>query len=231
SYNENGNENELLNMRYRLVTFDLDGCLTEKDDSWAFIHRKLGVWERAKRHRKMFFNGEINYQEWADLDVGLWKGTSYLELSKIIRQIKIRPHIGTTIQELKNRKIRVIIISSGLSLFADRIKREFDFDFAIANTPIVTAQNILTGECDVKVKYDDKHKVLREVLTKNLDQNGIGLKDCIAIGDGENDIPLFNEVGFSIAFNPINELVAKSADVVVIGGLLDVLSVILSRVE
>ncbi|MHA1131809.1 MAG: HAD hydrolase family protein, partial [Candidatus Helarchaeota archaeon] len=80
-------------------------------------------------------------------------------------------------------------------------------------------------------KYDDKHKVLREVLTKNLDQNGIGLKDCIAIGDGENDIPLFNEVGFSIAFNPINELVAKSADVVVIGGLLDVLSVILSRVE
>ncbi|MHA1651268.1 MAG: HAD family hydrolase [Candidatus Helarchaeota archaeon] len=217
-------------MNYKLVCFDLDGCLTERDDSWSFIHRELGVWEQAKKHRKLFFEGKIDYQQWADLDVGLWKGTPITKLNKVIKQIKVRPHLETVIQELKKRKVLVIIISSGLSFFADRIKEEFGFDFAIANTPIIGENGKLTGECDVKVKYDDKHEVLDFILNDILVAHNIKPKECIAVGDGENDIPLFKKVGYSIAFNPLNENVANSADVVVKnGGLLDVLSIILSK--
>ena len=217
-------------MSFKLICFDLDGCLTERDDSWSFIHRKLGVWEQAKKHRELFFNKRIDYQQWADLDVGLWKGTSFDQLNKIIQQIRVRPHIETIIQELKKHELRVIIISSGLSFFADRIKEEFNFDYAIANAPILDAHNVLTGKCDVQVKYDDKHKVLRRLLNEFLAHYQIRLENCIAIGDGENDIPLFNKVGYSIAFNPINDVVAESANVAINGSLLDVLEVILSKV-
>jgi phosphoserine phosphatase len=164
----------------------MDGTLTEKDDSWLYIHQDLGVWEQAKIHRKLFSQKKINYQDWADLDVGLWRNTS---LEKLIG----------------------IILSSGLSFFAERLKTQFNFDYAIANAPIVGPDGRLTGEIKVKVGYDDKPWVLQKFI-KGLD---ITLKECIAVADGENDIPLFKEVGFSIAFNPLNEAIAKAASVAI----------------
>ena len=217
-------------MPYKLVCFDLDGCLTEKDDSWSYIHHHLGVWDEAKKHRKLFFEGRISYQEWADLDVGLWKGTSIEELKGIIKQIRVRPNIEQVVKKLKERNLVLIIISSGLSLFADRLKEEFYFDYATANSPLIGIDGRLTGACEVSVKYDNKHEVLDLILKDKLPSHAIKMDECIAVGDGENDIPLFKAVGFSIAFNPLNDEIANSANVAVKnGGLLEVLSLILSQ--
>lgn len=213
-------------MGFKLVCFDLDGCLTEKDDSWSYIHRDLGVWEEAKKNRKLFFNGKIDYQQWADLDVALWKGASIEKLRDIIQQIKIRPHIEEVVRKLKEKNLILLILSSGLSFFADRIKNQFYFDEAFANSPTIGNDGRLTGEIKVSVNYDDKHLVLQNYLAPH----GIKLSECIAIGDGENDIPLFKEVGYSIAFNPKNEEIANAADVAVRdGNLLEVLNIILSK--
>lgn len=215
-------------MKYKLVCFDLDGTLTEKDDSWLYIHKDLGVWEQAKKHRELFFKRKINYQEWADLDVGLWRGTPLENLLNIIDQIKLRPYIEEIVVELKNQNLRLLIISSGLSFFAERIKIQYDFDYAIANAPVVGPDDCLTGEIDVKVGYDNKDLVLQKFI-KPLN---IKMKECIAVADGENDIPLFKAVGYGIAFNPTNESVAKAATVAIRNGdLRDVLSIILSKLE
>jgi len=215
-------------MKYKLVCFDLDGTLTEKDDSWLYIHKDLGVWEKAKKHRELFFEGKINYQEWADLDVGLWKGTSLEHLLSIIEQIPIRPYIEEIVAELKKHKLKLLILSSGLSFLAEKIKTQYDFDYAFANAPIIGPDGYLTGEINVKISYNNKHLVLQNFI-KPLN---IKLKECIAVGDSLNDTALFKEVGYSIAFNPINEAVAKSATVAIKNSdLRDVLSIILSKLE
>jgi len=215
-------------MKFKLVCFDMDGTLTEKDDSWLYIHQDLGVWEQAKIHRKLFSQKKINYQDWADLDVGLWRNISLEKLIGIIQKIKVRPYIEEVVRELKKRKLKLLILSSGLSFFAERLKTQFNFDYAIANAPIVGPDGRLTGEIKVKVGYDDKPWVLQKFI-KGLD---ITLKECIAVADGENDIPLLKEVGFSIAFNPLNEAIAKAASVATRNGdLRNVLSIILSKLE
>jgi len=213
---------------YKLVSFDLDGCLTEKDDSWGVIHRYLGVWDRAQKHRQMFFAGEINYQKWADLDVGLWKNTHVNEIKKILRRIKVHPHIQTVVQDLKQHHLILVILSSGLSFFANQIKDDYNFDYAIANAPQVDPAGRLTGKIKVGVSFDDKDLVLQRFL----EPLNIQLEECIAVGDGENDIPLFKKVGFSIAFNPVNDLVAQAANVVVReGDLLEVRNIILAQLK
>jgi phosphoserine phosphatase len=215
-------------MKFKLICFDMDGTLTERDDSWLFIHKELGVWDQAKKHRELFFKGKINYQDWADLDVGLWRNTPLENLLDIIGKINIRPYIEQLITELKNRNLKLLIISSGLSFFAERIKTEFNFDYAIANAPVVGPDGCLTGEIKVKVGYDNKDLVLEKFI-KPLN---LKLKECMAVADGENDIPLFKAVGFSIAFNPRNEEIAKSATVAIRNGdLRDVLATILSKLE
>jgi phosphoserine phosphatase len=215
-------------MKFKLICFDMDGTLTEKDDSWLYIHKDLGVWEQAKKHRELFFQGKINYQDWADLDVGLWRNTTLEKLTSIIQKINVRPHIDEVVRELKKRNLKLLIISSGLLFFAERIKTQFNFDYAIANAPVVGPDGRLTGEITVKVSYDNKPLVLQKFI-KALN---ITLKECIAVADGENDIPLFKEVGFSIAFNPKNEAIAKAASVAIRNGdLLNVLSIILSKLD
>lgn len=215
-------------MKFKLVCFDLDGVLTEKDDSWSYIHHYLGVWEQAKANRILFFTGKIDYQQWANADVGLWKNTPFEKLNAIIQQIRLRPNIAMVVEELKHHNLKLLILSSGLSLFADSVKNRFNFDFAIANTPVVGEDGKLTGEVHVKVSYDDKDLVLKEFLTPYK----IKLTECIAVGDGDNDISLFKAVGYSIALNPVSEAVANAADIVVReGGLVEVLSIILSKMR
>jgi phosphoserine phosphatase len=215
-------------MKFKLVCFDLDGVLTEKDDSWSYIHHYLGVWELAKANRQLFFTGKIDYQQWANADVGLWKNTPFEKLNAIIQQIRLRPNIDMVVEELKHHNLKLLILSSGLSLFADSVKNRFNFDFAIANTPVVGEDGKLTGEVNVKVSYDDKDLVLKKFLTPYK----IKLTECIAVGDGDNDISLFKAVGYSIALNPMSEAVANAADIVVRnGGLVEVLSIILTKLK
>jgi phosphoserine phosphatase len=215
-------------MKYKLVCFDLDGTLTERDDSWLYIHKDLGVWEQAKKHRELFFKKKINYQDWADLDVGLWRGTPLERLMNVIEQIEVRPYIEEIVTELRKHNLKLLILSSGLSFFAEKIKTQYNFDYAFANAPTVGSDGCLTGEINVKIGYNDKDQVLQKFI-KPLN---IKLKECIAVADGENDIPLFKVVGLSIAFNPRSEEIAKSAMVAIRNGdLRDVLSIILSRLE
>ncbi|MGZ4861837.1 MAG: HAD hydrolase family protein, partial [Halobacteriota archaeon] len=51
---------------------------------------------------------------------------------------------------------------------------------------------------------------LREVAR----QEGIHTRDCIVIGDGANDISMFEAAGFSIAFNA-NPVLYDIADVII----------------
>ena len=48
-----------------------------------------------------------------------------------------------------------------------------------------------------------------------LDELGIRKEECIAVGNSEYDISMFDVAGFSIAFAPEDDLVRKRADAIV----------------
>ncbi len=59
----------------------------------------------------------------------------------------------------------------------------------------------LTGKIKINVPYTSKGEHLKDMLGMN------GLRACnaLAIGDGEGDIPMFNEVHHPIYFSPKNK--------------------------
>lgn len=192
------------------MVFDLDGTLTKVRSIWQAIHDGLGTWTRAKEYKDMFFRGEIDYNEWADLDVRLWKNTSISEIQLILSRIGRVDGAKETVRTLKDRGIKVAIISAGLSIFADRIKKEIGADYAISNNLIIK-DGKLTGEIRVKVGFNNKDVVLEEVASSL----GIPLDQCAVIGDSPGDLPAFKVAGLSIALNPADEKVSESADVTI----------------
>jgi phosphoserine phosphatase len=183
--------------KFKLALFDLDGTLTTERSAWEYIHRRLGVWDgQAEKFQQAYLRREISYDEFCRLDAAIWKGMKSSEVKGILGQIPLQPGAGDLIAYLREKGIGLGIISSGLSFLSDRIKEEFDFDYAVAND-LQTEDGILTGGIRINVHYDQKAEWVEDARRIfNLEK-----EEVFAVGDSSGDIPMFQACGFSIAFN------------------------------
>jgi phosphoserine phosphatase len=212
--------------RPRLVVFDVDGTLV-KAFSWQRLHEALGTWNKGRKYFRQFFDGGISYEEWARLDASLWKGQPIEKIRRIVSAIPYVNGAKDVITSLRKCGFKVVLLSAGLSLVAERIQREIGVDAALANE-LVVKDGRLTGEVKVNVSFNRKDEALRPLL----ERFNAEMENCVAVGDDETLIPLFKKVGFAIAFNPQSKKVENYADVVVKSdSLLDVLPLIQARAK
>jgi len=195
-----------------LVVFDVDGTLMKVVSSWQFLHEQLGTWDRGKQYAEQFFRGAITYEDWARLDASLWRGLKLERVRQIVDSIPYTIGAQDVIAALRRNGFKVVLLSAGLSPVTERIEREIEVDGSLANE-LKVENGLLTGEVKVNVSVDNKDKVLLRMLKKF----NLGMDECAAVGDDETLIPLFENVSFSIAFNPRSEAVEEQADVVVKG--------------
>ena len=212
-------------MHIKLVFFDVDGTILQAY-SWQHIHRELGTWNQAKKHHDQFFKNQITYEEWARLDAALWKNQPLTKIANIISQIPYTEGAEQTLKILKQRGIRMYLLSAGLAQTAERIQRETDaVDGYMANN-LTARDGLLTGEVKVNVSFNDKDKHVQRILR----QFNLMAEDCAAVGDDPTLIPLFKKVSLAIAFNPTDESVAKHADITIkSSNLRDILPYILGQ--
>ena len=194
----------------KLVVFDVDGTLIKVNSSWQFLHEKLGTWHKGKQHAKQFHQGTITYEEWAKLDASLWKGLPIKRIQRIIDHIHYTDGTQDAITTLKQNNLKTILLSTGVTLITERIKRETKVDDSIANELIIQ-NGFLTGDVKVNVSFHNKDKALYHMLQKF----NTRLTECTAVGDDETLIPLFKKVGLGIAFNPTEKTIEKHAHVVI----------------
>jgi phosphoserine phosphatase len=191
-----------------MVVFDLDGTLTPVDSLWRYLHDAFGTWELARVAAVRYRKGEISYKEWAETDARHWAGAPMPEVKKIIDGIPYREGASDVFEELKGRGVKVVILSAGLSLLAEKAARELGADLAIANE-LRTNDGRLTGEIDVKVAVTSKQEIVREIASKF----NIPLREIALVGDRALD--LANVECLRIAFMPKDDVARREADHVV----------------
>ena len=193
----------------RMIILDLDGVLVDIKSSWNYIHKTFQV--NNREHLKKYLCGEISYKEFMRKDIHLWGPIHIDQIRTIMNQIPLMNGAKKLIYELKKAGYKTAIISSGISILANRIKEELGIDYAFANKLLIDEDGMLTGEGEEVVRLSAK----MEVFNKLVFSEGITPQQCTVVGDGIYDIPLFKEAGFSIAFNTKNEQVKKAADIVI----------------
>ncbi len=185
------------NHRFKLVIFDLDGTLTQERSIWEYIHKQLGKWYGfAEEYQKKFLIGEISYERFCELDAEVWKGMGVEEVLEIVKTVPFYPGVDELIHYLKKRRLKLSMVSSGLSLLSDWVHQKYGFDYSVSND-LLHEDGILTGKVRIQVYYDKK----AEWVEKILKQFGMRPEEVIAIGDSKGDIDMFQRVGFSVAFN------------------------------
>ena len=183
--------------RYQLVIFDLDGTLTQERSIWEYIHKQLGKWYGfAEEYQNQFLAGNISYEEFCERDAEVWKGMKVEELLEIVKTVPFHPGVEALINHLKQKGLKLSMVSSGLSLLTHWVHDKYGFDYSVSNN-LLHENGILTGKVKIQVYYDKK----AEWVEKILKQFEVNPKEVIAIGDSKGDIDMFQRVGFSIAFN------------------------------
>lgn len=199
-------------MAIKLVVFDVDGTLTCHSSIWWRLHEHFGTQKEGKLYYDQYFAGKITYDQWAEYDAGLWKGQSLDEVLRVVRETELMPGAKETIQTLKGKGIHVAILSGGLDVLADDIGKRLGIDYVLTNK-LLSSNGILTGGVENLVAWGEKSKEIVEVAK----HFGVQLEETAFVGDGRNDVSVFEHVGLSIAFRPETDEVAKAATIAVYG--------------
>ena len=197
--------------KVKIVVFDLDGVLVDIDSSWGMIHKAFGVDNQVNFQKHL--KDQIDFKEFMRSDIRLWNRPCVDKIKNILNKAPLMKGAIETVKELKKNGYKIAIISSGISILADRVKEELGIDYSYSNKLLVGDDGRLTGEGEEAVSLMKKDVVLKKMS----EVEGIDSKQCVTIGDSKYDIPLFMDSGLSIAFNPKDDLIREAADLVIEG--------------
>jgi len=195
---------------FKLVIFDLDGVLVPIDSSWQYVHRAFGR-DNEDNYRK-YLRGEIDYEEFMRSDIALWDGTSVQTVKAILDQVPLAEGAQELTETLRKNKIHTAIISSGISLLADRVGQELRIDRVYANKLIADDKGRLTGEGITVVPLRDKLSVIKRIL----EEERVSPQESAVVGNSIFDFPDL-DIGLSIAFSPQDEESEVKADLSIEG--------------
>jgi phosphoserine phosphatase len=210
---------------YKLIAFDMDStlinieCVDEIADAAGRKAEVAAITEAAMR-------GEIaDYKDSLRRRVALLKGVTVAHMQQVYDQrLQLNPGAAELVAACKKAGLKVLLVSGGFTFFTDRIRERLGIDFARSNVLEVQdtpGGGVLTGRMVDQPWGDicdgaEKRRTLLEVSTLL----GISPAQCIAMGDGANDLPMMGVAGLSVAYHA-KPAVREKAHVAINSGGLD----------
>ena len=187
---------------FKLIAFDMDStlinieCIDEIADAVGKKAEVAAITEATMR-------GEIkDFKESLRRRVALLEGVPVSALQQVYdERLQLNPGASELVAACKDAGLKVLLVSGGFTFFANRVKERLGIDFARSNL-LDEADGQLTGRV-VQQSWGDicdgaeKRRTLLEVASLL----GVSPQECIAVGDGANDLPMMNEAGLSVAFH------------------------------
>lgn len=187
---------------YKLIAFDMDSTLINVeciDEIADFV----GLKKEVSTITKAAMRGEIrDYKDSLLQRVSLLKGVTLNQMNQVLMQrVKLNPGALNLVRACQESGLKTLLVSGGFTYFSDHIKELLKLDFSRSNL-LEIKDNILTGKmlsqswgniCD----GDEKRTMLLETCAIL----NIETSQCIAMGDGANDLPMMSIAGLSVAYH------------------------------
>lgn len=182
--------------RFGLIAFDLDGTLVADKSSWYVLHGHFGTMEKAAANLEAYKNGVIDYSEFMRRDISLWPRVHHSEVDSLLSKFTLAEGAEETVRGLKSKGYRIAIVSSGIDVLANKVARILDIPYVLANGLELDREGRLTGGGILRVKLMEKERAL-EPLARRF---GLGLRQCVAVGDSDWDFSFLAASGLGVAY-------------------------------
>jgi phosphoserine phosphatase len=124
------------------------------------------------------------------------KGLPETVLQRVIEEIPLTDGAERLVGTLRKLGYKTAILSGGFTFFGRVLQQRLGIDHLHANT-LEIRDGVVTGEV-VEPIVDGAGKAAH--LSNIAAREGLSLEQCIAVGDGANDLPMLRLAGLGIAF-------------------------------
>lgn len=180
----------------RLLICDMDMTIVAAEtlDEVATI---LGMGERIAAITARAMRGEIDFDSALRERIAMLAGQSVQVFHDVAQSLPLSRGAEQLLAAAKTAGMHTILISGGFSQVAEPVAQRLGFDEVHCSRLELDAGK-LTGELlDPIVNADYK----RSILEQRAQELGFDLRDCCAIGDGANDLPMLTAAGLGIAYH------------------------------
>lgn len=205
-----------------LAVFDMDSTLIQQEviDELA---RKVGKYEQVAAVTEAAMRGELDFEASLKARVKHLKGVPVSIWDELKAEIiSFTPGARELTKVLKHNGWKLAVLSGGFMPLATWVKSELKLDYAFANQLVVDEQSgTLTGDLvpGAPIVHAERK---RELLLQLAKENGITMRDTLAVGDGSNDLLMMKTAGFGIAFNAKPKVQAEAPAKINSESLIDV---------
>ncbi|BDC51976.1 phosphoserine phosphatase SerB [Bryobacterales bacterium F-183] len=179
----------------RVIAFDMDSTLIQCEviDELA---KEAGVGEQVAAITEAAMRGELDFPAAFRKRVGLLKGLDEAALERVAGRIRLMDGAERLMSTLKRLGYKTAILSGGFTYFGRKLQEKLGFDYLYANE-LDILDGVVTGEIRSEIVDGQvKARRLQEIAARE----NISLEQCIAVGDGANDLPMIGLAGLGIAF-------------------------------
>jgi len=175
-----------------LAAFDLDGTVLEHNSSWVAIHRHFGTEHKGAASLRLYTEGKIDYREFMRRDIASWpNGVTRDEVVRILSGYKLRREAPKVFDELKARRIKTALVTSGIDILAKEVAERLGIDHWLANGLRFDSSGRLLPKGVGRVDPTRKDVAYSRLLSKLR----IPSKKTIAVGDTIYDLAFLKSAG------------------------------------
>jgi phosphoserine phosphatase len=180
----------------RLIVFDVDSTLVQ-GEVIEMLAAHAGAEAEVRAVTEAAMRGELDFTESLRRRVAVLEGLQETVLDEVAAQLELTPGARTTIRTLKRLGFRCGVVSGGFTRVIQGLVDELGLDFCAANE-----LEIVDGRLTGRVVGDVVDRPGKSVaLRRFADDFGVPLEQCVAVGDGANDIDMLSTAGLGVAFN------------------------------
>ncbi len=205
----------------RLIVFDVDSTLVQ-GEVIEMLAARAGAENAVRAVTEAAMRGELDFAESLRARVATLAGLPASVLTEVADELTLTPGARTTIRTLKRLGFRCGVVSGGFTRVIAGLAEQLALDFVAANE-LEIRDGRLTGRVVGEI-VDRPGKAV--ALARFAREAGVPLEQCVAVGDGANDIDMLTTAGLGIAFNAKPAL-AEVADTALSAPYLDVVLFVL----
>lgn len=198
----------------RLLISDMDNTMVvgeTLDDLAASCNLK----EQIAAITEKAMAGEIDFQAALRTRVMMLRGLTLESLGKTAREIEYMPGGQTLVRVMKENGAFCVLVSGGFTCFTGPVANYLGFHAHHGNV-LQLKDGFLTGMVEDPIL---DHETKLAFLQDYCRTNAISEVDCLAVGDGANDLAMISAAGLGVGYHPKEYLRARAKNSILYGDL------------
>ena len=195
------------NRRKRLLIADMDSTIVVGETLDELAHF-AGVGDRVAAITARAMAGEIDFKSALRERVALLEGLDLAALERTWVATRMMPGARELVATMRRHGAMTALVSGGFTFFTARVAAALGFHENRANILLDDGAKLLGRVQDPILDRTSKLESLQELATLN----GLTADDCLAVGDGANDLDMIRAAGLGVAYHA-KPIVADAARV------------------